>query len=183
MESSSIPGPCRRLCSLHLLCLESRAHLGRRAIAMLLDQPLPAVLVFELEQGQAQLLDAGEVADPEQLLLEGSDEALGISVALGLVDEGRAGFDAVHAARREARYEALEPIRQGVSFVFGGYAVQIGVGRRSSATTTAAEFISEDYQAELRFRTQALAAALVDRDENAGWPSDVSVLVWSVPQI
>ena len=50
-ESPSIPGPWRPLSSCHLLRLESRAHLSRRAVAVLLDQPLAVVLVLELEQG------------------------------------------------------------------------------------------------------------------------------------
>jgi hypothetical protein len=45
-------------------------------------------------QGQAQVLDGGEAADPEQVLLEGADEALDAAVALGLTDEGGRARDA-----------------------------------------------------------------------------------------
>ena len=64
---------------------------------MLLDEPLAVVLVLELEQGQAQLLNGGEVADPEQLLFQRPDEALRNSVALRLAHEGGAGLDAEKA--------------------------------------------------------------------------------------
>jgi hypothetical protein len=46
------------------LGFEVGSHLRRRAVAVLLDQPFTVVLVLELEQRQAQLLDRREVADP-----------------------------------------------------------------------------------------------------------------------
>ena len=53
----------------------------------------------------------------------------------------------IHAARFGNRFEALEPIRQGVRERFGGYGEGVAQGL-TSATTTAA---SIDYQAELGF--------------------------------
>ena len=61
------------------------------------DQPVGVVPGGEVEQRQAQLLDGLEVADPEQVLLQCPDEALGDAVALRLADEGRRGLDAEKA--------------------------------------------------------------------------------------
>ena len=58
------------------------------------DQPMGVVAVGELEQCQAQVLDSLEALDPQQVLLEGADEALGDAVAFGLAHEGRRGLDA-----------------------------------------------------------------------------------------
>src|SRR5512134_1869988 len=58
------------------------------------DQPVGVVPGGEVEQSQAQFLDGLEVADPEQVLLQRPDEALGDAVALRLADEGRRGLDA-----------------------------------------------------------------------------------------
>ena len=44
-------------------------------------------------QGQAQLLDGVEAADPEQVLPQRADEALDAAVALGLAHEGGRAFD------------------------------------------------------------------------------------------
>src|SRR4051794_34144205 len=61
---------------------------------MPLDDPALVVGLLERDQGQAQLLDRVEVADPQQVLLQGPDEPLGAAVALGLAHEGRRALDA-----------------------------------------------------------------------------------------
>ena len=66
----------------------SRHAPGRRSVAVLLDEPLLVVLVHGLEQREAQLLDGGEVANPQQLLLQRPDESFGVTIALRLSDEG-----------------------------------------------------------------------------------------------
>ena len=70
------------------------ADLGRRPIAVTLDDPGPVVDVLELVKGQAQFFDGVEAADPEQVLLQRPDEALGAAVAFGLAHEGGRARDA-----------------------------------------------------------------------------------------
>jgi hypothetical protein len=53
-----------------------------------LDEPGRVVGIAELEQRLAQFLDRVEGPHPEQVLLQGADEALGAAVALGRADEG-----------------------------------------------------------------------------------------------
>ena len=54
-----------------------------------LDQPVLVVEVcLNSMQGEAELLDGGEGPDPEEVLLQGPDEALRAAVALGRADEG-----------------------------------------------------------------------------------------------
>jgi len=56
---------------------------GRGAIAAALDEPLAVVAVPEGQQGKPQLLDRAEALDPEHVLVEGGDEALGTAIAWG----------------------------------------------------------------------------------------------------
>ncbi len=63
--------------------------LGGCPVAMAGDQPVGIVPGGEVEQCEPQLLDGLEVADPEQVLLQPADEALGDAVALRLAGEGR----------------------------------------------------------------------------------------------
>ncbi len=60
------------------------ADLGWGSIAVSLDDPGPVVGVLEGVEGLTQLLDGGETADPQQVLLQRPDEALDAAVALGL---------------------------------------------------------------------------------------------------
>ena len=66
----------------------SLAEFGGRHEAVPLDQPGCIVDLTEFEQCEAQLLDGLEVPNPQQVLLQSSDEALGTAVSLGRTDEG-----------------------------------------------------------------------------------------------
>src|SRR5512132_11687 len=68
--------------------------LSRRPVAMAGDQPVGIVPGGEIQQRQAYLFDGLEVAHPQEVFLECTDEALGDAVALGLAHEGRRGLDA-----------------------------------------------------------------------------------------
>ena len=61
---------------------------------MALDDPGSVVGVHEGVEGQVQLLDGGESADPKQVFIQYPDEAFDAAVALGLAHEGRRAFDA-----------------------------------------------------------------------------------------
>ncbi len=50
------------------------ADLGRRAVAVALDDPGLVVAPPELQQRQAELLDGGEAPDPQEVFLQGPDE-------------------------------------------------------------------------------------------------------------
>jgi hypothetical protein len=54
-----------------------------------LDQPLPVVAPAELALGLGQPGGGGEVPDPEQVLLEGSNQSFGDAMALRLPHETR----------------------------------------------------------------------------------------------
>src|SRR3954454_21371202 len=73
------------------------ADLGRRPVAVPLDDPGPVVGLLEGLERQAELLDGRERADPQQVLLQGPDEPLGAAVPFGLAHEGRRALDAEEA--------------------------------------------------------------------------------------
>src|SRR5919204_1765151 len=64
---------------------------------MALDKPVAVVSIFERQERLTQVLDRGERLDPEELLLERADEALGAAVALRLAHERGAAADAQEA--------------------------------------------------------------------------------------
>lgn len=63
-------------------------------VTVAFNEPLVVVMTFEFEQSQTQFVDCTEVSHPEQVFLEGADEAFGAAVALGLTDEAGRGIDA-----------------------------------------------------------------------------------------
>src|SRR3954453_10302997 len=71
--------------------------LGGCPVAVPLDNPALVVGLPEGEECQAQLLDGVEAADPQQVLLQDPNEALGAAVPFGLPHEGRRALDAEEA--------------------------------------------------------------------------------------
>jgi putative transposase len=67
----------------------------------------------------------------------GTDTAEGHASIFILVDHCTTECLGIHAARKGNRYEALEPIRQGVSIVFGHYDEKIAVGLKVRHDTAA----------------------------------------------
>lgn len=61
---------------------------------MALDQPLLVVAPLEGGQGRLEVGEGGERLDPQEVLFQGADEALGAAVALGLPDVGGRAGDA-----------------------------------------------------------------------------------------
>src|SRR3954464_2990586 len=68
--------------------------LVRGAVAVPGDEPGGVVVGHEILQPAAQLFDGVEGVHPEEVLLQGADEAFRDAVALGLVDEGERALDA-----------------------------------------------------------------------------------------
>jgi putative transposase len=83
------------------------------------------------------------------------------------VDHGSAECIGIHAARRATRFEALEPIRQGVRACFGAF----GEGGASGLRVRhdhGSQFVADDFQAELAFPGIEPSPAFVREPEGNG---------------
>ena len=83
------------------------------------------------------------------------------------VDHCSAECVGIHAARRATRFEALEPIRQGVRQRFGGFTAEIASGL-SVRHDHGSQYMSDDFQAELAFLGIASSPAFVRAPEGNG---------------
>jgi putative transposase len=84
-----------------------------------------------------------------------------------VVDHYTAECVGLHAARRGTRFEALEPLRQGVHAHFGAYREQAAAGLRLRHDH-GSQFLSDLYQGELRFLGIASSPAFVREPEGNG---------------
>jgi transposase InsO family protein len=73
----------------------------------------------------------------------------------------------IHAARRATRFEALEPIRQGVRAGFGAFAEGIANGLKLRHNH-GSQYVAHDFQAELAFLGIAPSPAFVREPEGNG---------------
>jgi transposase InsO family protein len=73
----------------------------------------------------------------------------------------------IHAARRATRFEALEPIRQGVRSCFGAFAEGIASDLKVRHDH-GSQFVADDYQAELAFLGLESSPAFVREPEGNG---------------
>jgi putative transposase len=73
----------------------------------------------------------------------------------------------IHAARRANRFEALEPLRQGVRACFGAFAAGIAIGLKLRHDH-GSQFVADDYQAELDFLAIESSPAFVREPEGNG---------------
>jgi putative transposase len=73
----------------------------------------------------------------------------------------------IHAARRATRFEALEPLRQGVRAAFGGFAAGIAGGLKIRHDH-GSQFVADDYQRELAFLGIESSPAFVREPEGNG---------------
>src|SRR5262249_27292195 len=139
--------------------------LTRCPVAVPPDHPLLIVTPPKLLQGLDQLGDRGEVPDPEDVLLEGSDKTFGDAVALRLPDEARR---AGHAEERQLLLKVV---------THGGTAVVVADGQPGGdplveAAEVLAHALAERLQrleAVARFRgmqADALPGAVIDGDED-----------------
>ena len=83
------------------------------------------------------------------------------------VDHCSAECVGIHAAPRATRFEALEPIRQGVRRYFGGFAQGIASGL-SLRHDHGSQYLSDAFQAELRFLGIESSPAFVRAPEGNG---------------
>jgi putative transposase len=73
----------------------------------------------------------------------------------------------IHAARRATRFEALEPLRQGVRTCFGAFAEGIAGGLKLRHDH-GSQFVADDFQRELAFLGIATSPAFVREPEGNG---------------
>ena len=83
------------------------------------------------------------------------------------VDHSTAECVGIHAARRGTRFEALEPIRQGVREQMGAYD-RDAAGGLKLRHDHGSQFVSDHYQGELRFLGIAASPAFVREPEDNG---------------
>jgi len=73
----------------------------------------------------------------------------------------------IHAARRATRFEALEPLRQGVRACFGAFAEGVATGLQVRHDH-GSQFVADDYQRELAFLGIESSPAFVREPEGNG---------------
>jgi putative transposase len=73
----------------------------------------------------------------------------------------------IHAARRATRFEALEPLRQGVRACFGAFAKGVAGGLKLRHDH-GSQFVADDYQRELAFLGIESSPAFVREPEGNG---------------
>jgi transposase InsO family protein len=83
------------------------------------------------------------------------------------VDHCSAECIGLHAARSANRFEALEPLRQGVREHFGGFAKNIASGLRVRHDH-GSQYVSHDFQTEIRFLGIESSPAFVREPEGNG---------------
>jgi len=83
------------------------------------------------------------------------------------VDHGSTECLGIHAARQGTRFEALEPLRQGVRTAFGAFAEGIAAGLKLRHDH-GSQFLADDYQNELAFLGIESSPAFVREPEGNG---------------
>jgi putative transposase len=73
----------------------------------------------------------------------------------------------IHAARRATRFEALEPIRQGVRACFGAFAADVAAGL-ALRHDHGSQYVADDFQRELAFLGIEPSPAFVREPEGNG---------------
>jgi transposase InsO family protein len=110
-------------------------------------------------------------ARPNQMW--GTDATSTVTVADGAVtvfigvDHGTLEGVGIHAAKRATRFEALEPMRQGVRQQFGAVSAGIATGLQVRHDH-GSQYMSDDFQAELRFLGITSSPAFVRAPEGNG---------------
>ncbi|GIW55519.1 MAG: hypothetical protein KatS3mg082_1923 [Nitrospiraceae bacterium] len=84
-----------------------------------------------------------------------------------MIDHCSACCLGIHVARRGTRFEALEPVRQAVREQFGGFSEGIAAGVKLPHDH-GSQFMSDDFQREIRFLGMESSPALVREPEGNG---------------
>jgi transposase InsO family protein len=120
----------------------------------------------------------GPAAHDGTIIPDRPDAMWGIDATAAWTDEGTATvfiavdhFTAecvgIHAARRGTRFEALEPLRQGIRQHFDGYREGVAAGL-ALRHDHGSQFMSDHFQAELRFLGITSSPAFVREPEGNG---------------
>ena len=120
----------------------------------------------------------GPKAHDGTIRTERVDEMWGTDLTSTMTGEGQASIFVtvdhcstecvgIHAARRATRFEALEPLRQGVRTAFGGFARGIAGGLKLRHDH-GSQFVADDYQRELAFLGIESSPAFVREPEGNG---------------
>jgi putative transposase len=120
----------------------------------------------------------GPKAHDGTIRTERVDEMWGTDLTATLTGEGQASIFVtvdhasteclgIHAARRATRFEALEPLRQGVRTCFGAFAQGIAGGLKLRHDH-GSQFVADDYQRELAFLDIESSPAFVREPEGNG---------------
>ena len=120
----------------------------------------------------------GPKAHDGTIRTERVDEMWGTDLTSTMTGEGQASIFVtvdhcstecvgIHAARRATRFEALEPLRQGVRTAFGGFARGIAGGLKLRHDH-GSQFVADDYQHELAFLGIESSPAFVREPEGNG---------------
>jgi len=89
-----------------------------------------------------------------------------VGVFVGL-DHGNAECGGIHAAKPATRFEALEPLRPAVREIFGGFAAGVAAGIQLRHDH-GSQYMSDDFQAEIRFLGMESSPAFVRQPEGNG---------------
>jgi len=116
---------------------------------------------------------AGSIVTSEPNQMWGTDATATITVSDGQVtvfaaiDHCTAECVGIHAVKRATRFEALEPLRQGVREHFGAFGPQAAAGLRIRHDH-GSQYMSDHFQQELRFLGMESSPAFVREPEGNG---------------
>ena len=91
----------------------------------------------------------------------------GQTTVFAAIDHKTAECVGIHAAKRATRFEALEPIRQGVKEHFGGFQNNAAVGLKIRHDH-GSQYMSDTFQREIRFLGMESSPAFVRQPEGNG---------------
>ena len=91
----------------------------------------------------------------------------GAVTVFAAIDHCTADCVGIHAAKRATRFEALDPIRQGLKEYFAGFHADAAAGLRLRHDH-GSQFMSDDFQNEIRFLGIVSSPAFVREPEGNG---------------
>jgi len=116
---------------------------------------------------------AGSIVTRAPLQMWGTDATATVTLDEGpvtvfaAIDHCTAECVGIHAAKKADRFEALEPLRQGLREHFGGFGPEVAAGLRIRHDH-GSQYISDHFQKELRFLGMESSPAFVRQPEGNG---------------